>query len=245
MKLQLENIIDKHIGQKCIVAAQGPSLNQYLDKLSSLKDVGYTLISCNSWQEFHPSCSPHYCVLANNVETCKSKLDLVNHHNITLIYADTVDLVDQDWLEKNLKVDFLPYDQRHFDGKECVDCRTRAGCEKYFDPKRLTIQEQLQKYTGFDKHYDCGSTVALHMVAVAILMGFSDIYLTGLDFNYRIGYASNLSNIPVSDLNHFDIYGKGILEDMEIIAKSAEKKGVKIYNLNKNSHWKIFNYIEI
>jgi len=245
MKLTIEDIIDKHKGGKCIVAAQGPSLNPYIDKLKGFKNDNYTIISCNSWNDYYPDCPPDYWVLANTIENCTSKIDVVNQHKITLIYADTVDLTSQDWLEGKIEADFLPYDQRHFGGKNCVNCYGSAGCERYFNPKRLTIQEQLQNYTGFDKHYSPASTVALHMVAFSVLMGFSEIYIVGLDFNYRLGYAKNISGTQVPDLTHFETYGESILNDMQIIADSAKKKGIKIYNLNKDSHWKIFEYKDL
>ncbi len=246
MKLQIKDIIDKHKWKKAIVIGLGPSLNLYRDKLKQLKDSGYILIGCNTWFEFYPDATPHYWVNANSVDGCYNRMAEMNRYKSTVIFADTVEPTDQNWIDKNIQTDYLPYDQRHFEGKKCNSCG-KHGCEKYYNPNRLTIQEELQNYTGHSKHYNTGHTVIVHSIAFSILMGFSEIYLIGVDFDYRGGYASNLVNRRTSEHNHFDMdqYGKETFEDIDVIAQSAKKVNTKIFNANPNSYWKTFDYKEI
>lgn len=247
MKLIIPNIINKHKNQKCILAGHGPSLNKYRGKLSYLKDKGYIIIGCNTWYEFY-NCAPHYWINVNTVDTSTTMIHKINEFKSIWVYADSVDLTDQEWLNKNIQTDYLPYDQRHQQGKECYCCK-KVGCGKYRDPNRLTIQEELKKYTNHTILYSSGHTVALHMLAFSIIMGFSEIYIAGFDFNYKLGYATNTANrkIPDNDTGYFNLnsYGGDILKDIVIINDSAKNIGTKIYNTNENSSWKDFEYKEI
>lgn len=243
MKLEMNDIIDKHKNEKCIIVASGPSLNDYLDKIKELS-VTYKIIACNNWFNFLFDVVPNYWVMANSMENCNFFINQIIRYKTTILYADSVDLIDQQLLDNQIQSDYLPYDQRHFKGMKCESCET-FGCNRYRNEKRLTIQEELQKYSGYKKHYSAGCTVALHMIAFAIIMGFSEIFITGMDLNYRMGYANNNNNNqPNIDVSNFDFdrYGKYIIEDLEIIKKSCENIGVKIYNTNKDSFWKVFEY---
>lgn len=247
MRLEIKDIINKHIGAKCIIVGHGVSLNDYANKLKQFKDNGYIIIGCNNWYEFYNDCPPHYWLSANNQDHCMNLLPIINKNDSIWVYADSVDLTDKGWVDANFKNDYLAYDQRHFGGASCPSCMV-FGCKKYRDEKRLTIQEELQKYTGFDKHYSTGHTVAVHMIAFSILMGFSEIYIIGLDFDYHKGYAKNSTNrSALAHINHFDLknYGGETIKDVEIIAESAKNIGTKIYNVNKNSWWQIFEYKDI
>jgi len=247
MKLAINDIIDKHKGKRGIVVGHGPSLNNNSGRLFELKNEGYIIVGCNNWDEFYLNSPPHYWISANNEDDSKKLLPLINKYKPIWVYADTVDLVDQNWLAENIQTDFLPYDQRHFNGKQCSACISH-GCDKYRDVNRLTIQEELSKYSNYVGHYSGGYTVVLHSIAFSVLMGFSEIYVTGVDLDYSIGYAKNTVNrrIPVVP-EYFDSrsHGGDVINDMKIINDCAEKVGTKIYNTNKNSWWKTFEYKEI
>jgi len=247
MRLKISDIIDKHKGQKCIIVGHGPSLNPYLGKLKELKEQGYIIIGCNNWIEFYENCPPHYWLSANNVDHSGNLTQYINKYKPVWIYADTVDLTDYAWIDANFQTDYLPFDQRHFGGQKCGVCGWYK-CDKNLDPNRLTIQEELQKYTGFDKRYNSGDTIAVHMFAFGILMGFSEVYVIGFDFNYHLGYAKNTTGRQIGDVcTYFDenSYGANVLKDVSVIAESAQKIGTKMYNMDKNSYWKYFEYKEL
>ena len=239
MILKFNDIINKHKGKKAVIVGHGPSSNQYLDQLNTYKDNGYIIFGCNYWYNFYTCCSPHYWVMANTICTPKTEQIQINKNDAVLLYADSVYSREIDWIKENIAVDYLPYDQRHFNGKKCSVC-DRVGCISVLNPSRLTIQEELQKYTGFDLHYSSGDTVALHMIAFSILMGCSEVFLLGLDLNYELGYAKNTKNYPVpyDSFKYTDSKGKNILNDINIIINSAKKIGVNIINTNRQSGWK-------
>ena len=240
MKLKIADIIDKHKGKKCIVIGHGASLNPYIKELKKYKDAGYIIIGCNNWSEFYPDCTPHYWLNANTVDNVTNQMSLINQYKPVWVYADSVDLKSKEWIDKNIEVDYLPYDQRHFGSQKCDVCDT-FGCVSSLTD-RLTIQEELQMYTGHNVHYSTGDTVALHSIAFGIIMGCSEIYLMGIDLDYRAGYAKNNSGRQSPDLSYFDAdrYGRNIITDMLTIKESVDLIGTKIYNTNKDANWDVF-----
>jgi len=243
MKLNIDNIVDEHKGKKCICVGHGPSLTPYLEKIPKLKNSGYTILGCNNWNEFYPDCPPSYWLNANTVDNSTNLMDLINKYKSIWVYADSVDLTDNSWIENNIQTDYLPYDQRHFNNSPCPE---RKRCCNFIQD-RLTIQEELQKYTKHNVHYNTGDTVVLHMLAFAIIMGFTEINCVGLDFDYHLGYAKNTTGRKPPSTNYFDDnrYGRRILNDIKIISDSAKNINTKMINLNKNTTWKTFEIGEI
>jgi len=83
-------------------------------------------------------------------------------------------------IQENGKL-ILSYDQRHFDGRPCVT--GKKNCCKLLElyPGRLTLQEFIQNKYGMKTHYSTGSTVAIHALAFAMILGCNPIYLQGIE----------------------------------------------------------------
>lgn len=235
MKLEFSDILQKHKNSPAIVVAHGPSLNSYKNQLKTFKDKGHILIGCNEWFAFYPDCPPHYWVLANNVITMRNLQNRINSYDGTVCYADSVDLTDREWIKNNISAKYLPYDQRHTEGRKC-GC---GDCCNHIIPNRLTIQEQFIKLTN-SPTYGSGDTVAVHSLAFAVLFGCNPIYFIGIEIDYRLGYAENSQNLQASISNHseFDTYKERIIYSLKTITEAAKKIGIKIINANKNSSFK-------
>ena len=81
----------------------------------------------------------------------------------------------------NIKTDLFYYDQRHFSGSSCAN--GYAGCchaHKLLGIEH-TIQEVIKELFDTDNLYSAGSTVAIQALSIAVLMGFSPIYIIGVD----------------------------------------------------------------
>jgi hypothetical protein len=124
---------------------------------------------------------------------------------------------------------YIGYDQRHFNNSKCNNCPN--GCDNFIED-RLTIQEELQNFTNYNKRYSSGDTVAVHMLALSILLGCKKIYITGVDLDYTKGYY----NSSMLNGDSFDPYLQNILNDLKIINSSAKNIGVEIINLSQSSH---------
>ena len=119
------------------------------------------------------------------------------------------------------------------------DCCNRRG--------RLTLQEEVSKYTNYDKLYSPSThTSAINMIAFAILMGCSPIYINGMDLDYQSSkgsYAKLKDNVSMPDIarNAWSDWRKQwITRDFNIINDSANNIGTKIINLKENAWYGIF-----
>ena len=87
------------------------------------------------------------------------------------------------------------------------------------------------EYTKHKSRYNTGHTVALHCLALAILLGCSKIYIFGVDLDYSLGYVDK----KTSNHESFSPWLPEILEDFETIKESSRNIGVEIYNTSEIS----------
>ncbi|MDD5650739.1 MAG: DUF115 domain-containing protein [Candidatus Nanoarchaeia archaeon] len=244
MRLNLNNIINRHKNIPALVIAHGPSLNEYLPILDQLKQKGIILIDCNEFYDFH-KVNPTYWCFASSVLRIDNQINYINKTDSVIVYANSVDFTNKNWIEQNIKTDIIAYDQRHFQYKTCNELmqsslKNYGGyswnglCCNNIDRTRLTIQEELQKMTMYSKHYKTGDSIAVHELALAVLLGCNPVYFIGIDLDYRLGYANNIKyNVPMDGLS--ENYDR-IVEDMEIIRDSAKVIGIELINLNNLSY---------
>lgn len=233
MKLEFKNVINKYKDKTAIVIGLGPSLASHIDKIQQLPRNGdFVLIGCNDI-DVHTSISPNYWVWANsedNIKRTHKRLNSKKH--TTVVYADSVDLTPRSAVDKLLTVDYLPYDQRHFEGNRCGG----EICCKHIVPGRLTIQEELKKFTNYNKYPTISGTVAVQMLPLAILLGCKNIYITGVDLDYSKGYVGGRNAHRAKSFHEGgDSFTKNmptILDTMTIINDSAKNIGVNIYCLD-------------
>lgn len=246
MKLSIDSIINLHKGKTAWVIANGPSTRDALPHILSItrnpeQRKENVFFVCNEIDKMLTNInlsieliSPEYWVNANSqtrIDNYYQSFNQLSKWNGKLVYSNSVDLTIQP--EKYLSVDYLPYDQRHFKNQPCP---TYSGCCKFckadINSGRLTVQEELQKYSNHDSHYGTGSTVALHMLAFAVLSGCNKINVTGIDLNYKLGYFDQKTFNP----DNFSPWLQDILADFQIIRDSANKiHNLQIQNLSRIS----------
>lgn len=118
-------------------------------------------------------------------------------------------------------------------------------CCVRIDNERLTIQEYLQKISDLEQHYGTADTVAFHAIAFAIIMGCNPIYISGMDLNYRKGYAS--TQAPTKNflnngaLGHWELLKNNLINDLTILNKSAINRDIEIINLLNNSWYGVLS----
>jgi hypothetical protein len=226
----LHDYIDIEKNKIGLCLAHGPSLIPFLEDLENIsknQNINYCFFSVNNFEEQF-KLNIDYRIISNDVLSVINNFKFYNISKKTLFYSDTVDCTNRYVADKLLKIPYITFDQRHFKN---IKCNPEANCCKNITNERLTIQEELVKYTGSNKPYSSGSTVSLHMLAFSILLGCKTIYIFGVDLNYNLGYINKNINNPDS----FDPYLSSILEDFKIINLMAENIGVKIFSTCKNS----------
>ena len=134
MKLSIEDITNKHKDQPCVVACHGPSLNNDKDKISSLQKEGKVIrFSVNEWYDFFDF-KPDYWIVSNTEFTIGASIsgsplwrqrkyphDVFNKYGVPLFYNSSVDLTPLEFVENNLKCDYIGYDYKHFKGHTCEE----------------------------------------------------------------------------------------------------------------------------
>ena len=229
--MTLKEIIDTEKNKTAFVCGLGPSLSESIEYIRKNRNE-IVLICCND-VDLNTDLVPDYWVFANSIQTFPSMINrFEKYKDVTIVHSDSVDATPKEWIEPhttNLK--YIGYDQRHFNNSTCNDCPN--GCRNFIDG-RLTIQEELQKYTNFNSRYSPGDTVAIHMTALSILLGCNKVYITGVDLDYKKGYYN--TNRPPMLVTEFDPCLGNILKDFDIINQSAINKKVEIINLSNDSH---------
>lgn len=250
--------VNREKGKPCLVAGNAPTIRNF-----PFEDFKGVYILCGSAPQTLEKAIPfYYWVNANSVFPIpkKHKNEINAIGDSIFIFADSVaysgeNIYDHNFLEKNLNVRWFAYDQRHFNHKKC---QPLLDCCKLVDlyPRRITLQEFIQQHFGMDSHYSSGSTVAIHSLAFAILMGCSPIYLQGIElplyakdyyhsnklsiYNLREFYNSRMAHLrewingkPV--LSPFSTDIPQILADFEYLVNLCHKIGIEIYNLSPTS----------
>jgi hypothetical protein len=224
---RIEDVLDEHKGKTAYVCALGPSLKDYLNQIYENSN-DKIIITCNDFDKM-TNLSPDYWVWANSYHTIKAINETINKFpNTTVVHSDSVDTTPIGWIKEEFIGNYIGYDQRHFDNSKCIHCPN--SCANFIEGRK-TIQEILQNYTNNEKRYGSGCTVAVHMVALAIILGCKKIYLFGCDLDYSLGYVDGLT----ASSDSFNPYMSYIKNDFKTIYESASNIGTKIYNMSYTS----------
>ena len=177
-------LVNRHRGDSAIILGSAPTL-----KLATSHSASLGIFVGDSMLRTKLRPPVRYFVRANseypNLTRATHISDLMNL-DATWIIAETVmesrvpvrDLIQQVIPEG--KEGFV-FDQRHFGGSACSVpgdcCRILESSGK----KELTLQELLASYSESENCYSSGSTVSLHALALAVIMGCAEIHVAGVE----------------------------------------------------------------
>jgi len=131
MQLQFENIINKHKNTPAMVTVHGPSLYKDKEKLINKQiNEDWIRFSVNNWYEVF-DVAPSYWILSTTFYTIEKMIDIINNSKAAVFYSDDGDFTSKRYIEKNLKPDWLVYDQRHWEGKTCIEIL--KSFKEYYD----------------------------------------------------------------------------------------------------------------
>jgi len=241
--------IDQTRGKVALIFAHGPSARKHVPDLvnKSHDKQHYVFISMGEIDRMQAnlgvSFGLDYWVMANSEMTVENSYNRFNSiPGSTLVWADTADRTPYSIAWSKLKVPSISYDQRHFNNQPCPNCKVPLNIDGRIEwapvacrviPGRLTIQEELQKYTKYHEHYGTGSTVALHAVSLGVLLGCKEVHVYGVDLSYSGGYVDNKTESR--QMASFDNEMIDIVKDFDTITKSAHNIGVRVINHSPES----------
>lgn len=250
MRIEFNDIIDSEKGKIGIVLGLGPSVNRHLNLLGEAneKPEEYCIISCNNIDRQIPSLRINHWMLAqpadsgNEFYIPNGYIRYNRNADTVFYYTDCLDLTPKEMVDQLLIIRWVGYDQRHNNSEECgwrMPNGNKPSCCSRIIKGRKTIQEEFRDYTGAKGLYGAGDTVAVHMIANAVMLGCNPIYVLGVDLDYSQGYVNN--SLPetqtrigmgMSSVNRSPKMVERVLDDISYIADCAAMKKVFIYCLD-------------
>lgn len=164
-------------------------------------------------------------------------------HNLLQTFEDKIKNVEAELM-------FLPVDYKeHFKGEKY---RFFVLKHKEFYPYKAPFSTDISKYLAQ------GFTVTYGAIQIAMYMGFTEIYLLGIDHNYNI--FRDAKGRPIRQKQAGGSYAEGMqsyvnmnnlprIEETTIAYETAEaiskKRGVKIYNATRGGKLEVFERIKL
>ena len=253
MELKLENLINKEKSKSCLILGPGETMMDFPFKRFNGKIIVIGDAALRGKGMFVPD----YWVISNNhfpVPYLSLHRKIINNFNKTIFLFAESTLHDYLWkksintVKKLLKVKWVFYDERHFDFKKCIP---EKKCCKYINKKKdySTIQELVSKIYKHNSRATLGGSVFEHALALALIMGFSKIYIQGVDLptkanknlikkkDISVRYGELGYNYAIDNIDQKNIID---IEKIQFKTKMIiEKQSSKVFNIENN----LFNYL--
>jgi len=232
--LRLKKLKNKYEGKRCFIIGNGPSLNK-LD-LSYLKDEYTFGVNGIFYKTKEMGFKPTFYMVEDN-HVIDDNIDEINKYDIKYkffpsIYKDKVTTQDNIYF---FEVDLGFYKTSH----------------PYYCIPRFS--------KDFSKVSYAGQSVTYMNIQLAYYLGFTEVYLIGMDFSYAIRESDEIDGATLlsneDDINHFhpDYFGKGkkwhdpkverVGWNYEYARDVFEKDGRKIYNATVGGKLEIFDRV--
>ena len=233
---------NKHLGQRCFIIGNGPSLRA--KDLEKLKDK-YTF-ACNKIYKIFPETNwrPTYYFVEDS---------LVYKNNFREIRRISCPKFVSDLALNRERLPLVKKGIKFFD------------YIYYWD----TFPEYPPLTVDFTQEVWCAYNVGYQMLNAAIYMGFKEIYLLGMDFSYDFSDAKPIKRktksgeihtvyiMPKKDRNHFgkdywepgeinhDTDTKYALKAFEMLERESDSLGIKILNATRGGKLEVFKRVKL
>lgn len=224
---------DLHKRQRCFIVLNGPSLNNY-----DLSKINNEFSICTNYfyqTEYYNQIKPkYYCVSDSSFFNVKNDLEQKEH------------------VEKMLK-----------SSEDCKFIFNIKFLENFELTDRIYLTYSKHMPTIFGIRYELDSissnfiSVSMYAMNIALYLGFSEIYLLGYDFEPGLfSHFYKDSNVEKEDKKRQkmetkkeDVCGKywqyaSAQYQNYYMNNFANKKGAKIYNCNRQSNVKAFDFFD-
>jgi hypothetical protein len=222
---------DSKKGEKCFIIGNGPSLS--VDDLNEIHKLGIPSFSTNRIFKLFDKTQwrPTYYVSED-----------------ILLMQDAQKIINDMPVERR----FIPINLKWF---ENVDI---PKADYFYIEYNEKAEDVFNLSLNVPKYIRCRSTVTMTCLQLAIHMGFSEIYLIGVDHNFAKMFDKN-GNVIVDNTikNHFtDDYDKGIVDQgfqvdeateayMDAERLSRKLKTFKIYNATRGGKLEVYERIDL
>jgi len=210
MELKLENLTNKEKSKSCLILGPGETMMDFPFKRFNGKIIVIGTAALRGEGIFVAD----YWVASNNhfpVPYLTLHRKIINKFKKTIFFLSESTLHDHLWkkttktIKKLLKVKWVFYDERHFNFKKCVP---ENKCCEYINKNRdySTIQELVSKIYKHNSCASLGGSVFEHALAIALILGFSKIYIQGVDLPIKPDkILINKKNKDINDATHGEL----------------------------------------
>ena len=109
MKINLEDVIDRHSQIPAVVTLHGPSLNTHKKEILNLQQNNKIIrFSVNNWFDYFVK-PPEYWILSSSEDAfpVRNLFDIIKEHNVPLYFSDEGDFTDKRVIDRELKSEWL------------------------------------------------------------------------------------------------------------------------------------------
>ncbi len=217
---QIEQFKEMHKGKRCFIVATGPSLHfEDLDCLHRNKEIS---ISMN-----HIFCAFQNTGWRPDYYVCQD-MNVIKDYNLEICEADIKYKFISDY--------YMPF----WDSPKTM-YRFHGHAEEYF-PNKPKFSTDLSR-----KVYD-GYTVTYTCIQLAAYMGFHEIFLLGVDFNYSAHLSSSENHFYKNYEKEKNKVNRTALPEMLLAYQKArqyaELNGMKIFNATRGGKLEVFERVD-
>lgn len=208
-------------GESCIIIGTGPSLS--LDDLELIKNTGLDTFSCNSIVKSYgvTSFRPK-AYFIQDIDSFNDLKDYIFDDEVKEYYfANILKMKNKNYFKNRNNVHFYP-----------LNLLNHTYSEKL--KMKFSKKPFLEVFDGY--------SVTFSILQICVYMGYSNIYLCGIDCNYSgqrhfIDYNQTVKAIPTA--------GERMYHAWEYVKKESIKNNFNVYNISKNSKLDIFEKVDI
>ena len=217
---QLERVKDIHHGQRCFVVATGPSLQiADLDKLHKNREICFSIngifaaFDSTAWR-------PDYYMVADLKAALQWKKEILEDETgikFVSVWAES-ELAYENEKQKSNMYTWYAFNEH------------TEGCKPFFSE-------------NFARGTSLGWTITYNVLQLAVYMGFSEIYLLGVDCNYKKGSHNNHFNEEeeMDMLNHNE---EGMIWAYRAAEEYTKSHEIKIYNATRGGMLEVFERVD-
>lgn len=222
-----------HKGQRCFIVGTGPSLNvndldMIKNEISFTVNTGYKAYAKTDWR------ANYYVTMDDSQKAADFLIEAISgNHKYEGVFCDAL-------------------------SKACIDEKvvtklpTSAANVFLFNtvwnrmwPKLFPI---AQFSNDISKKIYCGKTVVYACIQIAAYMGFSEIYLLGVDCDYDKKVThSELASYSISEQDKKRAINSGVLmrSQFNVLAKNISQYNVKVYNATRGGALEAFPRVRL
>ncbi|HFS5121383.1 TPA: 6-hydroxymethylpterin diphosphokinase MptE-like protein [Campylobacter jejuni] len=236
---ELSKLYNKYLGKRCFIIGNGPSLN--LHDLSLLKDEYTFAVNSFYYKTREIGFRPTFYVV-EDTSVMKENLDEIRKYHAQYRFFPTI---YKNLISKDSNTYFFTMNRGFYEKSSPNYCVPRFS-------------------TDITKEIFCGQSVTYINLQLAYFMGFSEVYLIGMDFSYIIPKSHKRNGDVLlsdsDDMNHFhkDYFGAGktwkdpkldrVAQNYKMAKLVFESTNRRIYNATIGGNLEIFprvNYSDI